>query len=322
MGLLKAWKEAKAVAASVTAASGAATSGTGAGRAAPRHTPGMAAGFGAAMLKMMGPLLQCEAPERGDPFPDTEPGVLTAQEPAALQAGVGALTARDSAFDPQTLTAFADQVFAAWAAAWGSGDPASVRPVLADALWDPMAGAMTIAAAGAGAMFAHQVGRSTISGIWAGSSYDSALFDVAVSMDVPVGPGAGMPPGATNWNEDWLFQRSVTAGGDPMKLSESCPSCGAPTATDAFGLCSHCHEPIPVLTAGWLLTCVRSHNPMVELFMGQIVQQIRGNPAFLAEMPDDLVRLLPADVVAEVAPQRGGSPAPSPAMMRRPLPGN
>ena len=46
----------------------------------------MMAGFGGVMLKMMSPLLICEAPERGEPLPATEPGVLDPQDPAALDA--------------------------------------------------------------------------------------------------------------------------------------------------------------------------------------------------------------------------------------------
>ena len=309
MGLLKAWKGLKAVAASgLPTDTGSRPPGTPRQQQAPRGPAGMMAGFGGVMLKMMSPLLICEAPERGDPLPATEPGVLGPQDPAALDAGIAAIRARDAAFDPQALSTFSDQVFGAVSAAWGANDAASVRSVLADSLWNPMAAAITGGAAGGmGMIFAMMQPRSTLAGVWAGPCYDTARFTIAVHVDVP--PDAGpMPAGMTpDWNEDWLYQRSITPGGAPMQLVESCPSCGAPTATDDTGLCSHCRQPIPILTAGWLLTCVRSHNPLVIMMLDKMVDQLRANPSEMAMIPDELVRVLPFDVVHELAPERAAA---------------
>jgi len=294
MGLFKAWKEVKAV-----AASGASTGQR------PHGGQGVALGFAMAMMKMMGPLLAAEAPERGDPLPGTEAGVLEPQDPGAMQAAMAAITARDSAFDPQLLTTFADQVFAAVSAAWGSGDSAAVRPVLADAIWDDLAAAVVVAGAGgSGMILSRQAGRSTLAGAWAGTWYDTARFNVAVSVDLPAEMAAEAPPGFGPWNEDWLFQRSVTPGGASVMPAESCPSCGAPASTDAAGACTHCHQPIPLLTSGWVLTAIRSHNPMVEMVRDQMTSAARQNPAEFAQMPDEFLRLLPADLVAQIAPDR------------------
>src|SRR5579871_2716819 len=86
MGLFKAWKEVKAVAASGTS-TGPRPHG------AQRPHGGVALGFAMAMMKMMGPLLAAEAPERGDPLPGTEAGVLGPQDPGAMQAAIAAITA-------------------------------------------------------------------------------------------------------------------------------------------------------------------------------------------------------------------------------------
>jgi len=297
MGLFKAWKGAKAVIAS----------GTADGHA-PHSANGMFAGFAGVIMKMMGPLMAAESPERGDPLPGTEAGVLDPQDPQAMQAGIAAVTARDAAFDTGLLTSFADQVFAAVSAAWGSGDAASARPVLADALWEPLAAAvMTGMTSGPGPILSRQVGHSTLAGVWAGPLYDSARFSVAVSVDLPNDPAHPAPPGSTAWNEDWLFQRSVTPGARTMSAAETCPSCGAPASTDAEGACTHCHQPIPVLTTGWLLTCIRAHNPTVEAFRDQMVAFARENPDHVALMPDEALRLLPAQLVAEIAPDRAAA---------------
>ena len=299
MGLFKAWKELKAI-----SASGAPTG------QAPHQPHGMMMGFAAAMGKMVAPLLAVQAPERGDPLPGTEPGVLGDQDPAATQAGIAGVRARDSAFDPQLLTTFADQVFAAVCSVWGTGDASAMRPLLADALWDPLAATLASGlGSGPGTLYSHQTGNATMAGVWAGTFYDSARFTIAVDLGVPIDPQQkGMPPGFTGkWTEDWLFQRSVQPGGDPMKLPEACPSCGAPTAVGADGLCAHCRQPIPVLTAGWLVSAVRSHNPVLEMYRAQMVSQLRANPEELAMVPDELLRLLPADDVASIDPRRAAA---------------
>ena len=79
-------------------------------------------------------------------------------------------------------------------AAWGANDPASVRPVLADALWNPMAAAITGGMSGGmGMIFAMMQARSTLAGVWAGASYDTARFTVAVHVDVPADAGRCLP---------------------------------------------------------------------------------------------------------------------------------
>jgi hypothetical protein len=306
MGLLKAWKEAKALAASGAPSATAGNPPPGQRHAPPHGASGMMAGFMGVMMKVMAPLLMCEAPNRGDPLPGSEPGLLDGEDPAARDAGIAAIKARDSAFDPQTLTTFANQVYAAVGAAWSRGDAATVRPVLADALWDPMGAAITSGmASGIGMLFGLMQGHASLTGVWSGPSYDSARFSMAVHIEVPPGD---LPPGFTpDWTEDWLFQRSVRPGSAPMQPAASCPSCGAPTETDETGLCLHCREPIPVLTSGWLVTAVRSHNPMVDMFFAKLVGEMRQNPAALSQIPDELIRLLPVDVVTELAPDRAAA---------------
>jgi len=220
MGLIKAWKEAKAVLAT----------GPPTGQRQPHQPGGMMAGFANVMIKMAAPMLAAQAPERGAPFPGTEAGVGAAQDAAALAAAVAGLRARDSAFDGGVLATFAGQVFATVASAWGTGDSVSIRPLLADHLFEPISAALATAQTGAGQIFAHESARPTLAGVWAGAVYDSALISFAVSVDLPPDPSGQIPPEMMHWNEEWLFQRSVTAGGDTTQAAPTCPACGAPVA--------------------------------------------------------------------------------------------
>jgi hypothetical protein len=243
---------------------------------------------------MLGPLLASQGPERGTVLPGTEAGVPQPQPPDALQTGIAAVRARDSAFDPALLTAFAGQVFAAVAGAWASGDASAVRDVVSDEMWEPLAAASHMPiAAGIGQLIGHETGAPTLTGVWAGAWYDSALFHIDVTVDVPPEAAREVPPGSTAWGEEWLFQRSVTPGGSPAERPEHCPSCGAPTSVGPDGTCAHCRAPVPLLTAGWLATWVRSHNPLAAQMLGEA-----------NALPPDLAKRLPPDVIAQF--MRGG----------------
>jgi hypothetical protein len=303
MGLIKAWKAAKALA-------GSAEPNT-ASQPRPQRPHGMVAGFAAVMGQMAAPLVTAYAPERGAPLPATEPEVLAAMDngatgaSGALDAGVAAVRARDAAFDPAVLASFAGQVFAAVASAWGTGDASPVRPLMSDALWEPMAASLGLGiGSGLGMILAHLAAEPTVRNVWAGSAYDSAHVGFAVRVNLPEEQLQEVPAEFTHWGEDWLLQRSVVEGDAPMAPPAACPSCGAPTAIDADGCCTHCHQPVPVLTAGWLVTCIRAHNPAVELMRAKMATDIQEKPELLAMMPDELVRALPADVVARVDPAR------------------
>jgi hypothetical protein len=86
-----------------------------------------------------------------------------------------------------------------------------------------------------------------------------------------------------------------------MATPQNCPSCGAPTATDAAGSCMHCRAPVPCLTAGWLATCIVSHNPDIEMARASMLAGIRARPEIVAMLPEELRRLLPPDVIVDAA---------------------
>jgi hypothetical protein len=308
MGLIKAWKAAKALA---DGAAPKTASSTTASQPRQQRPHGMVAGLAAVMGQMTAPLVAAYAPERGAPLPATEPEVLQAVNSGAtgaLDAGIAAVRARDAAFDATVLESFSGQVFAAIASVWGTGDAGAVRPLMSDALWEPMAASVTSGiGAGLGGILAHLAAEPTLRNVWAGSAYDSAHVGFAVRVDLPPEQLQEAPAEFTHWSEDWLLQRSVVPGDAPVAPPASCPSCGAPTALDPDGCCSHCRQPIPVLTAGWLVTCIRAHNPLVELMRAKMAADIEQKPELLAMMPDELVRALPVDVVARVDPARAAA---------------
>jgi hypothetical protein len=287
---LKAVKEIKEVAAA----------GSADGQAAPGFG-GVMMGFANVMAGLMAPIMLWMKPERGRPLPATEPAAAPVAAKAALSGGLSAIVARDSAFDPALLTAFADQVFASVVAVWSDNDPGPVRGVLADALWEPLAAAASAnqsMAVGHGTnsittLATMQQGRASLVSAHAGEWYDSVVvaFDVRLSDQAP----AMM---REPWTEEWLFQRSLVPGPDPMSLPDQCPTCGAPTAVDSTGACTRCREPIPLRTAGWLVSRIVCHNPMLEMEYDQLVAQLRQNPEQLARLPAPLRELLPRDLQA------------------------
>jgi hypothetical protein len=289
MGLFKAFKAFKEIAASGTTDSHA-----------PHGTGELMMGFGNAMAGLMAPMLTMMAPERGHPLAATEPeALLPSSSSAALAAGQSAIGARDSAFDPTLLTTFADQVFAAVVGTYEGSDAGAARGVLADALWDPLAAAITMNHAaqrpgqppGLFGFAAMQRGQATMAGAHAGDWYDTVNFSFDVTLGEAV-PAEFRGP----WKEEWLFQRSVQPGGDPMMLPDACPTCGVPTAVDGAGACTHCRQLVPVRTAGWLVSRIVTHNPFLEMQYNQMIDRFRQNPDEIQKMPEPLRALLPADL--------------------------
>ncbi|MDE3206182.1 MAG: hypothetical protein KGQ66_18395 [Acidobacteriota bacterium] len=314
MGLFRAWKGLKAVAADGLPDSvgrGRPDAAVGRGRPdAGRPSGAMMVGLIAAMAKMMGPAMLVQAPQRGGPLPGTVDDVLAPQDGSARAGGIAALGERDRAFDASSFIAFAGQVFAAHCSMWGTGDTTSMRPLLADDLWEPLAAALGSGfATGGAAIYSHQRGVPDLAGVWADRFYDSALVSFSVDVDLPYDHSKPLPAGilATEWTEDWLFQRSVTPGGDPMIGADPCPTCGSPRQVDGAGRCQRCRQPVPVLTSGWLVSAVRNHNPTVQAVVDQFVAGLREHPATLAMLPDDIVKLLPPGEVAAVDPSRAAA---------------
>jgi hypothetical protein len=303
MGLFKTWKRLKAVG---RAANEEASTGT--GQPVHRHE-GFMTSFANVMAQALGPQLAATAATRGSPLAGSDDAVTSgAAWTEPLDAGVTAVRARDAAFASDSLVDFADQVFAALVSVWAGANAGTVRPVMSDDLWEPLA-----AATGTGKeipmarFLGQQLAEASLSGLHADSWYDSAQLAFHVHLREEALP-PGVPPALAQWQEEWLFQRSARPGGDPMARPEACPSCGAPTDTDGHGLCVHCHQVVPYETTGWLVTSIVSHNPMQAMMHDRMAAELRSNPDMLRDMPPAMLRLLPPDLQAEFADRMPPAP--------------
>jgi hypothetical protein len=297
MGLFKSWKQLKAVG---RAANEAAS--TGDRQHGGHQHEGFLTAFANVMVQALGPQLAATAATRGSPLAGSEQPVVDGSAwSGPLDAAVTAVRARDGAFAPDALVDFADQVFGAVVSVWAGASAGTVRPVLSDDLWEPLAAATGTGTHVAAARFLGQEnGAGQLSGLHAGDWYDSAQLTFRVTLNPQALP-PNVPPDTAEWQEEWLFQRSVRPGGDPMAKPQTCPSCGAPTDTDEQDACVHCHQVVPYLTTGWLVAHIVSHNPVQAMMHDRMAEQLREHPETLQQIPPSMLRLLPPDLQAEFA---------------------
>jgi hypothetical protein len=295
MGIIKAWRQLKVLKAVGQAANEAAAQDS---PVPSRPSQGMAAGFFNVMADALAPWMAAMAERRGGPLPGSDRAVIDGSAwTGSVAVGAAAVQARDAAFDSGLLAAFAEQVFAATVAVWAGADAGSIRPVMSDALWAPLAAATGV---GKGpdrfAQPGHQRATARLAGLHAGAWYDSARVAMHVTLvgheqQLP----APLPPEMAEWDEEWLFQRSARPGGDPMIRPLACPSCGAPTKADDQDLCLHCREPVPYLTTGWLVTEIVSRHPAHAQARERMAASLRANPEAIARVPPSMRGLIPPD---------------------------
>jgi hypothetical protein len=280
--------------------------------APPELQHGMVAAFVNVMAEVMAPGMAATAERRGGPLPGSDPAVADGSAwSAPAAAGAAAIRARDAAFDLGLLATFGEQVFDAVAAVKAGGDSGTVRAVMSDDLWQPLAASTATLRHGGNpasdfARLSQQQVAVEITGLHAGSWYDSAMMVMHVQLAGPLPPD--MPPQMTAWDEDWLFQRSVRPGGDPMIRPSACPACGAPTRVNEAGRCQHCQVLVPYLTAGWLVSGIVSHHPHHALARERFIEAAGRDPELLARVPPSMRHLLPAD--PGQIPARGQASAP------------
>jgi hypothetical protein len=306
MGIARTWRQLRALKAAGQAANEAAAPDT-----SGQQPQGMMAGLINVMADAMAPRMAASAERRGAPLPGSDTAVIDGSawtHPVADATAI--MRARDSAFDTDLLARFAEQVFTAIVAVWTGADAGSVRPVMSDGLWEPLAGATGALPGGSPwTRLGHQHPTVVLTGLHAGTWYDSARFTIHVALIGDQIPPA-MPPEMRQWDEDWLFQRSVQPGGDPMIRPPACPACGAPNRTDEADLCLHCRAPVPYLTTGWLVTEIFSHHPGYAIARENLAKAVRANPELVGRVPPHMRPLLPPnlDPVDESGRPTGISP--------------
>jgi hypothetical protein len=268
---------------------------------------GFMAGFVNIIADMQAPGMTAMAERRGQPLPGSDAAIVSGSAwTQPTTSGAAAVRARDAAFDPMLLEQFAGQVFAAVVTVWAGADAGSVRPVLSDALWEPLAATTGLRKGQINQVAAMQRASAGLTGLHAGAWYDSAMVTMHAHLDVGGEVPPDMPAEMTQWNEDWLFQRSVRPGGDPMIRPEACPGCGAPTQVDGADLCVHCRAPVPFLTTGWLATQIVSHHPIYAMGRQQLAGEMLADPERFQNMPPAMRRLLPPGLLDD--PPAGSPP--------------
>ena len=283
---------------------------------APPHLQrGMLAGFVNVMAEALAPRIAATAERRGGPLPGSDPDIAAGSAwPASLAAGVAAISARDAAFDPALLASFGEQVFSAVVAVWAGADSGTVRPVMSDDLWEPLAAATAVRGSKGRSPENHPFARleqqqveAEIAGLHAGSWYDSAMIVMHVHLAGPLPPD--FPPMMTSWDEDWLFQRSVRPGGDPMIRPPQCPACGAAAQAAGASNCQHCQAPMPFLTAGWLVSGIVSRHPSHAMAREHFARAVAENPAAFENISPAMRQFLPVDpdevLAGELNPRPG-----------------
>src|SRR5262245_17378686 len=140
MGLFKLWKQLKATGQAANEAANQRAAHGSSARAAMPADRGMMNGFMNMMAQALEPQMAVVAGYRGAPLPGSEPPVVDGSAwTVPIDVGVAGVRARDAAFDPGLLCTFADQVFAACVSVWASAPVSTIRPVMSDALWEPLA---------------------------------------------------------------------------------------------------------------------------------------------------------------------------------------
>lgn len=295
MGVVRKLRQLRALGAVGRAANEAAAASGG----SPHLQRGMLAGFVNVMAEAMAPRMAATAERRGGPLPGSDPGIADRSAwPASLAEGAAAINARDAAFDPALLASFGEQLFSAAVAVWAGADSGTVRPVMSDELWEALSAATGVRGPREGSPDSPFAGlkqqvEAEITGLHAGSWYDSAMIVMHVHLAGPLPPE--FPPEMASWDEDWLFQRSVRPGGDPMIRPPQCPACGAPTQVAGANNCPHCQAPMPFLTTGWLVSGIVSHHPRHALAREHFAQAVAANPAAFANISPAMRQFLPVD---------------------------
>ena len=202
-----------------------------------------------------------------EPVLGTENGWLVIGAPlAGTQAAVDgidqgggeadALVAADPAFNMTAFVNWSKTVYDRAVAAWRTGSPEPLRPVMDDAVWNHYAQhllAISTVPLAASLMSAAR-GIPHLDGSAADAVCQSALIGFDVATDPSVATSWGLDGKPHTWSERWLFQRPASSKTHVSGAVAVCPVCGAPAEPEETGRCRYCHANITTRTAGWQVT--------------------------------------------------------------------
>ena len=178
-------------------------------------------------------------------------------------AGLSAIAAHDPEFNVETFKSAVERSFFVVEEAWTELKPDMSRRVMADGLWQQHRSQIE--------GYQHNGTRNVLDGLAVGrvdviAASSDAQFDTITTRilaacadyDVEVASGKvirGNKHDMSNWQEDWVFQRSskatTKAAGGTMQ--QKCPNCGAPLDLDLAGVCKYCRAPVMSGDYDWVL---------------------------------------------------------------------
>ena len=195
---------------------------------------------------------------------DTDAGNPGPAAGGSLEAGLAAIHNHDPDFNVETFKASVERSFFVVEEAWSDLKPDMSRRVMADGLWQQHRTQIE--------GYVHNGTRNVLDGLAIGrvdvlnASSDTQFDTITVRIlaacadyDVEVTSGKvvrGNKHDMSNWQEDWVFQRSAqaTTKTDGGTMQQKCPNCGAPLDLDLAGVCKYCRAPVMSGEYDWVLT--------------------------------------------------------------------
>ncbi|HLY83971.1 MAG TPA: zinc-ribbon domain-containing transport protein [Acidimicrobiales bacterium] len=194
--------------------------------------------------------------QAGSLFPGTDEAALAGTGPGAVAAGVATIEAHDANFDAGQFVAWASTIYAMATAAWRTGNPAVLRPVMADTVYEPYSGfvlLLTIVPMLQRYM-ASATANASVRAAHGDQRYDTVVVRFAAALTAEIDPRLELDAASQAWTEDWTFQRPAGWTTHDSGAVAVCPNCGAPASPDGTGACKYCKADITSRTAGWLAT--------------------------------------------------------------------
>ncbi|GAC1539179.1 MAG: hypothetical protein NVS3B12_25150 [Acidimicrobiales bacterium] len=178
-------------------------------------------------------------------------------------AGLSAISAHDPEFNIESFKSAVERSFFVVEQAWTELKPDMSRRVMADGLWQQHRSQIE--------GYQHNGTRNVLDGLAVGrvdviAASSDAQFDTITTRilaacadyDVDVASGKvirGNKHDMSNWQEDWVFQRSskATTKASGGTMQQKCPNCGAPLDLDLSGVCKYCRAPVMSGDYDWVL---------------------------------------------------------------------
>ncbi len=177
-----------------------------------------------------------------------------------LNAALGALRAKDPAFDPAQFNARVGLVFQQFQIAWSGRNLAQMRPFLSDALFTTQQYWISAYIA---QRLRNVTDRARITNLELVKVTQDAFYDAitvrlyGIGLDYTVTDEGRHHSGSTtqprSYTEYWTFIRGTNRKG-PTRTDLACGSCGAPLAVNMVGQCNYCKVKVTTGDFDWVLS--------------------------------------------------------------------